>query len=102
MAKRKKEKGLWEDVKKWLSDATKTAVKEAEDLTRKGKLKMEILALNRRIEKSFAELGGVVYEEYSKKKDVPFDAKIKNRFRKIKRLEAQLRKKKKEWEKSRG
>lgn len=97
----KKEKGLWDDVKKWLSDATKTAVKEAEDLTRKGKLKMEILSLNHKIEKSFAELGGFVYEKYGKKREVPFDSKIKDKFRKIKRLESQLRKKKKEWEKSR-
>jgi len=90
---------LWEDVKKWLSDATKTAVKEAEDLTRKGKLKMEILALNRKVEKAFAELGGIVYGEYSKRKDIPFDEKIKEGFKKIKRLETQLKKKKREWEK---
>ena len=100
MPRKKKEKGLWDDVKKWLSDATKTAVKEAEDLTRKGKLKMQILSLNRKIEKSFAELGGFIYETYGKKKDTPFDSKIKERFRKIKRLESQLRKKKGEWEKS--
>lgn len=52
---------LWNDVKNWLTDATKTAIKEAEDLSRRGKLKIEMFTLNRKLEKAFAELGGVVY-----------------------------------------
>ena len=55
---------LWEDVRTWLSDATRTAIREAEDLTRRGRLKMEIMNLSHRIERKLTELGGLVYERF--------------------------------------
>lgn len=91
-------KTLWDDVKDWLSDATKVAVKEAEDLTRKGKLKMEMLALSRRIEKKMAEFGGFVYHNFNKtegfdlSKSDPADAYIKE----IRKLELEMKQKQKE------
>ncbi|MFO7639176.1 MAG: hypothetical protein R6X14_07800 [bacterium] len=54
---------LWADVRDWLSDATRTAIREAEDLTRRGKLKLEIMNLSSKLERRFAELGGRVYEQ---------------------------------------
>ena len=63
---------LWEDVRAWLSDATRTAIREAEDLSRRGRLKMDIMSLSRRIEKELAQLGGVVYDRVAKRPDEPF------------------------------
>ncbi len=40
---------IWDDVRVWLTDATKTALKEAEDLTRRGRLKMELMRVSRPI-----------------------------------------------------
>jgi hypothetical protein len=56
-------KSLWEDVREWLSDATRTAMREAEDLTRRGKLKLEIMNLSSRLERRLAEFGSRVYED---------------------------------------
>ncbi|MEO0093517.1 MAG: hypothetical protein ABIK93_09515 [candidate division WOR-3 bacterium] len=91
-------KSLWDDVKNWLSDATKVALKEAEDLTRKGKLKVEILNLKRRIEKKLAELGGWVYHHYRKAEDFELtqNEKVKNYIKEIHQLELALKRKQKE------
>lgn len=65
MAKKNIE-GIWDDVRLWMTDATKTALKEAEDLTRRGRLKMELVRLSREMEKKMADLGVKVYSRYSK------------------------------------
>ena len=91
-------KTLWDDVKDWLSDATKVAVKEAEDLTRKGKLKIEMLALSRKIEKKMAELGGFVYHNLSKAEgfDLGQNDKVKYYVKEIRRMESEMKRKQKE------
>ena len=33
----KRDKSLWDDVRDWVTDATRTAIREAEDLTRRGR-----------------------------------------------------------------
>jgi len=64
---------LWGDVKKSLQDLSniaaekgkvfsKAAADKAEELTRTGKLKLDVLQVNRDIERNFTELGGKVYE----------------------------------------
>jgi hypothetical protein len=95
-------KTLWDDVKTWVSDATKVAIKEAEDLTRKGKLKMEMLAISRRIEKKMAELGGLVYHTLSRAEtsDLAQNEKVKNYFKEIRKMELEMKRKQKEWKKS--
>ena len=82
---------LWEDVRDWLTDATRTAIREAEDLSRRGRLKMEIMNLSRKIEKKLAELGGVVYDRVSKEPDTGFviDAPIRQRIQTIAKLESE-------------
>jgi len=116
---------LWNDVKNWLTDATKSAIKDAEDLTRKGKLKFEMLNLNRKLEKTFAELGGVVYHVLESGKsrpkgsgrpgrsepgrtrqdksqpDLSQHAEIRLLAGRIRRLEARLRATRRQWKKKR-
>jgi len=63
---------LWDDVRKGLQDLsniaaekgkqfTKVAADKAEELTRTGKIRLDILQINRDIERHFSDLGGKVY-----------------------------------------
>ena len=93
-------KMLWEDVRDWLSDATRSAIREAEDLTRRGRLKMDIVNLSRQVEKRMAELGGVVYDRLSSTPDAPVvtDEEIRGLVRKIAGLESERKRKQAEYE----
>ena len=53
---------LWEKVKKSLTDGYNVAAEKTEELTKLGKLKIDILNTKRKISKQFTELGGTVYE----------------------------------------
>ena len=53
---------LFDEVKKNLKEWGSIAADKAEELTKVGRLKIDILSLNREIEKNFVELGGKVYE----------------------------------------
>lgn len=91
-------KSLWLDVKKWLGATSQTVIKEAEFLTRKGKIKLELYELNRHLEKVFADLGGEVYHRAFVKKKRKFlsDKEIKDKVALIKKLEATREEKKTE------
>jgi hypothetical protein len=91
---------LWDDVRGWLTDATRSAIREAEDLSRRGRLKFDILNLSRRIEKRMAKLGGLVYSRALANPDVPvsLDDDAKNVLQEIARLETELTVKKREYE----
>jgi hypothetical protein len=91
MAKRDIET-LWDDVRVWLTDATRSAIKEAEDLTRHGRLKMDIIRISRNIEKDLADLGGRAYKHLSKQPDSPFapDEDAKRLLLRIAKREAEL------------
>ncbi len=91
---------LWDDVRVWLTDATRTAIREAEDLTRRGRLKMDIMNLSRKIERKMAQLGGRVYDRASTEPDTPvtLDAEMKRLVQSIARLEEQRTAKQQEYE----
>jgi len=99
MAKKSIE-GLWDDVRLWMTDATKTALKEAEDLTRRGRLKMELVRLGHELEKKMADLGVKVYGRYSKTPDVPIavDEELRALMREIARVEAEVARSQQEYE----
>jgi hypothetical protein len=99
MAKKNIEE-LWGDVRVWLTDATKTALKEAEDLTRHGRLKMDLMRTSREIEKKMADLGAKVYARFSRNPDVPVvaDEELKRLMQEIARLEAELARNQQEYE----
>jgi len=94
---------LWSDVRLWLTDATKTALKEAEDLTRHGRLKMDLMRTSREIEKKMADLGAKVYARFSRDPDVPVvaDEELKRLVQEIARLESDLAKSQQEYEEER-
>jgi len=99
MAKKNIE-GMWDDVRLWLTDATRTALKEAEDLTRHGRLKMDLMRTSREIEKKMADLGAKVYSRLSRNPDVPVvaDEELKRLMQEIAKLESELASSQQEYE----
>lgn len=92
---------IWDDLVKWLDDASKVVGKEAGDLTKKGSLKLEIFELNRKLRDSFTELGTRVYESvYIKKKDDWQASKpVKSVVQRIKTTQSKLKKRNAEYAK---
>lgn len=90
----------WKEVKSWLKDTTKLAIKEAEDLTTKGKLKMQIYALLHEKDRLLLNLGNNLYAEYKENQTITSNEnaleiinKIQKINDKIKDKKAELRKK---------
>lgn len=83
---------LWDDIRDWLTDATRAAIREAEDLSRRGRIKVEIIKLSRRIEKRMAKLGGLTYDRLARDPEAPFtaDEPVRRIVREIADLESQL------------
>ncbi|KPJ74485.1 hypothetical protein AMJ52_00455 [candidate division TA06 bacterium DG_78] len=92
---------LWDDLIKWLEDTSKVVGKEAGDLTTKGKLKVEIFELNRKLRDYFAELGSMIYESVFLKKNDRWrtNSKIKTMVRRIQTAQRQIKKKQLEYKK---
>lgn len=92
---------IWDDLVKWLDDASKVVGKEAGDLTQKGTLKLEIFDLTRMLRDSYTELGSQVYESvFVKKKDNwQSSKKLKSTVAKIRTINRKLNKKNLEYKK---
>lgn len=92
---------LWNDLTKWLEDASKVVGKEAGDLTLKGRLKVEIFEINRQLRDSYTNLGNLVFDEVFVKKSKTWQRKKKTGsiVMKIKRLRAKLKRKQQEYKK---
>lgn len=86
---------FWEDFSRWLEDASKVLSKEAGDLTLKGKLKLEIFDITRKLNEKFAELGRNIYEIVYLKKNEEWrkDRRVSSVIQKIRSLQRQLKKK---------
>ena len=90
---------IWDDLVKWLDDASKIVGKEAGDLTQKGTLKLEIFELKRKLRDSLTELGSHVFDAvYMKKKDDWQELKdVKSTVQRIKTIKRNLTKKSTEY-----
>ena len=86
---------IWDDLVKWLDDASKVVGKEAGDMTQKGTLKLEIFELGRKQRDNYTDLGSQVYDLfYVKKKENWQNAKkVKSIVQKIRATERRLKKK---------
>ncbi|MEO0085333.1 MAG: hypothetical protein ABIK37_01740 [candidate division WOR-3 bacterium] len=87
-----KDCSLWDDVRTWLTDATRSAMREAEDLSRRGRLKLEIIRTSHEIERQLSKLGGTLYSQASADPDAPVVLTSEQRklIQEIARLEAEL------------
>lgn len=92
---------LWNDLTKWLEDASKVVGKEAGDLTLKGRLKVEIFEINRQLRDLYTNLGNWVFDEAFVKKSKTWQRKKKTSglILKIKRLRTKLKRKQQEYKK---
>ena len=88
---------LWKEVTTWLSEATKSAIKETENLARRGRIRMEVLGINTALNDRFVALGGMVYEIIKKgeRSSIKANAKVKKLVAEIAELEARLARTKK-------
>jgi hypothetical protein len=86
----------WNEIKSWVKNTTRIAMKEAEDLTAKGKLKMEIFSLTRQKERYLLELGKLRYQEHKKQMEFNLSSDLKILFDKIDKIEEKIKTKKEE------
>jgi hypothetical protein len=84
---------IWEKIKKGVSEGYQSVSDKTEEMTRIGRLKLEILAIKRDIEKDFIELGGRFYQavDNKKQKDILTDQQVMELVKKIKKSEDKLK-----------
>ena len=89
---------LLDDHARTIREGVDTVVEKTEELTRIGRIKVDILNIKRNVEKNFSELGGRVYQLISKEKNaaISTDKEAKEIIECIKILEKELDDKKSE------
>ncbi len=92
---------LWDDIAKTIREGVGTVVEKTEELTKIGKIKIDILNIKRNVQKNFSELGGRVYHLIIKEKKtaISADKEATEIIECIKILEKELDDKKSELEK---
>ncbi|OGB63888.1 MAG: hypothetical protein A2Y94_06100 [Caldithrix sp. RBG_13_44_9] len=88
---------LWDKIKKSVIDTLNEAIDKTEELTSVGRIKLEILQLEHRLDEGYTELGKFVYQNLSEQPGVLVEeGKISELKKVIDELKEQLRKKEKE------
>lgn len=92
---------LFDDISKGIKEGITIVADKTDELTKIGRLKVEILGIKRNIEKKFTELGGRVYHAITVDKvaNVGKEAEAKRLITEIRELEANLNDKNAEIEK---
>jgi prefoldin subunit 5 len=83
---------FWESLKKNLQQGVQTVSEKTDELTKIGRLKIEVIAVKRDIEKLFVELGGRVYDILQNQKKASFskDDEIKKLVERVEKFEKKL------------
>ncbi len=83
---------FWEEFKTNLRAGIKTVSRKTEELTKIGRIKLEMVSVKRDIEKAFIELGGRIYHniDQEKKFDTKSDPEIFGLVTKIRGFEDKL------------
>jgi hypothetical protein len=83
----------WDKIKKSMADGYMNLSEKTGEMTQIGRLKIEMIALKRDIERAFIELGGRVYHGLEEKHedDILADLRIKKLVKDIKTLELKLK-----------
>ncbi len=88
---------LWDKIKKNLVDSFSIAIDKTEELTSVGRLKLEILQLEHRLDEKYAQLGRYIYRKMAESpEDILSDSQLTELRKEVKELEAQLNEKEKE------
>lgn len=80
-------------ISKGISEGFRNISEKTGEMTKIGRLKIEIIALKRDIEKAFIELGGRVYHNFVEKQetDIQSDQKINKLIKEINSYERRLK-----------
>ena len=83
---------LWDDIAKTIREGVDTVVEKTGELTKIGKIRIDILNIKRNIDKNFSELGGRVYQLITEEKDteISTDKEVREIIECIKILEKEL------------
>jgi predicted nucleic acid-binding Zn-ribbon protein len=82
---------LWDKIKKNVIDSLNLAIDKSEELTSVGRIKLEILQLEHRLDEKFAELGRFVYRKSAEEKaDFSTNDEFLNLQKEISKLEKEL------------
>jgi prefoldin subunit 5 len=83
---------FWESLIKNLQQGIQTVSEKTDELTKIGRLKIEVIAVKRDIEKLFVELGGRVYDilQNQKKVTISKDDEIKKLVGRVEKSEQRL------------
>ena len=83
---------FWKSLKKNLQQGIQTVSEKTDELTKIGRLKIEVIAVKRDIEKLFVELGGRVYDilQNQKKASISKDDEIKKLVERVEKFEKKL------------
>ena len=81
---------VWQKIRSGLTDGFHSLSEKTGEMTKIGRLKLEIIAIKRDIEKAFIELGGRVYHGF-RDKSILDDLDIKDFVKGIKKKETKLK-----------
>jgi len=85
---------LWDKIKKNVIDSLSVAIDKTEELTSVGKIKLEMLQIEHRLDDKFVELGKLVYAKLSEKEaELKVDEQLRELRENISELESDLGKK---------
>ena len=89
---------IFADIRDGLRDGIDLVVKKTGELTKMGKLNIELIGIRREIEELFSELGGRTFEIITKElaNDIASDSEVMQLVKKLQELEAKLQDKKTE------
>ena len=91
---------FWEDVKGFVKQGATAVVEKTEELSKVGKIKIDIMGIERNFQKTLSKLGGQVYHLVVEavNANIADDEKVKQFIEKAKDYEKQLEAKKQELE----
>ena len=85
---------LWDKIKKNVVDSLTVAIDKTEEMTSVGRIKLEMLQVEHRLDEKYSELGQLVYQEMSKDPELlKVNEKISELRDDIARVEVELSKK---------
>ena len=95
---------LWERIRAGLKEGVLTAAEKTEELAKVGRGKIDVVTIRRKIERTFAELGGKVYHMVTEEKTTAIvdREEVKQLIDRVKGLEKQLKAKEEEIQRARG
>jgi len=87
-----KKENLWDNLRQGFKDGLQYTVQKTEELTRIGRLKLDIVSEKRKMEKSFAELGRLVFEQHhdSNENTLWVDVAMQDEMQNLRTLERKL------------